>query len=153
MDRPRIKLALSVNERNLRRRLAAELKRAMREVAGRPMGFDGCVIFHANIHRDVTGVDPIEHWRGRYTTPRGMRRIMGEGGIPSCMRQAARIMGWNRIKPNTAKVGDVGLVITPTGFAVVRKLHRDDWIGRNESGWSMRRTADVGLAWNIAASL
>lgn len=115
------------------------------------MGFDGCVVFQANVHRAVTGVDPIARWRGRYSTRRGMKRIMGPGGVPGCMRQAARRMKWKRVKPSRARVGDVGLVAMATGPAVVRKMHRNEWIGRNETGWSVVPTDMVRLAWNICA--
>lgn len=136
-------------ERNLRRRLAYHLRKRMRAVAGVPIPFDGCALFQCDVHLDATGDDPAEKWRGRYTTPRGMRRVMGKGGLANCMRGAARRHGWKRIKPSAAKVGDVGLVLTPTGFAVVRMLHRGEWIGRNAMGWSMLPTNLVRVAWAV----
>lgn len=118
-------------------------------MAGVPIPFDGCALFQCDIHLAATGDDPAAKWRGRYTTPRGMRRVMGKGGLANCMRGAARRHGWKRIKPLAARVGDVGLVLTPTGFAVVRMLHRGEWIGRNAMGWSMLPTDRVRVAWAI----
>jgi hypothetical protein len=141
---------VTTKQRNFRRRLAAALERAMRQVVGRQMGFDGCVVFQANVHLAVTGIDPIARWRGRYSTRRGMQRIMGRAGVPGCMRQAARSMKWKSIKPAAACIGDVGIVATETGPAVVRKLHRNEWIGRNNGGWTVVPTKDVRLAWAVS---
>lgn len=139
-------------ERNLRRRIAANLRRAMRLAAGRAMGFDGCAVFAANVLRDTIGRDPMALWRGRYTTRRGMNRVMGRGGLPACQRRAARQLGWRRVRPIHACIGDVGLVATPTGAGVVMKLHRGEWIGRRDGGWSVVPTKAVKVAWNVCAA-
>lgn len=142
-------------ERSARRRLAYRLEKAMRAAAGRPMRFDGCALFQANVHRAALGVDPIAEWRKRYRTVRGLRRILGPRGLRGAMLKVARRNGWKRIKPGAARAGDIGLVIAAgaTGFAVVRKLHRNEWIGRTEMGYSVRVTADVVRAWNVTAAL
>lgn len=137
-------------EHNLRRRIARQMRIAMRSVAGTPAPIDCCVMFQADVHLAATGIDPVAEWRGRYRTLRGMKRVMGPGGLPRCMARVARRMKWKRVSPARARVGDVGFVATPGGgLAVVRKLHRNEWIGRNETAWSVLPTDMVLKAWSI----
>lgn len=137
-------------ERNLRRRIAYHLDKARRACGGRPMvwGRDDCVLFHANIERAATGRDPAIEWRGRYRTMRGARRILGQGGLPAAMRRIARRNGCRSVKPSEAKVGDVGLLPLPWAYSVVRMLHKNEWIGRNDRGWSVIPTERVRFAWS-----
>jgi hypothetical protein len=107
-------------------------------------------MFQANVHLAATGSDPVARWRGRYKTAKGMRRVMGPAGLLGCVRQVARARRWKRIPGSRALIGDIGLAECPTGVAVVRKLHRNAWIGRNDMGWSLLPTDAVRVAWSVA---
>jgi hypothetical protein len=138
-------------ERNGRRRLAYHLQLAMRAAAANLMawGKDDCALFHGNVELAARGYDPCAGFRGRYRTARGAHRVLGAGGLPGIMRKAARRHGWRKVKATKAKVGDVGLIVVGNAFAVVRCLHRGEWIGRNSAGWSMVPTSRVRLAWQV----
>lgn len=138
-----------MNKAQARRRVIDELRAAMSKWTAEPIPFDGCAIGQCDIHLAVFGVDPAAEWRGRYTTVRGMRRIMGKGGLPSCMARAARRLKWRRIKPADGKPGDVGIVIAPPGVAIVRMYYPNAWVGRNSQGFSELPTSAVRAAWSI----
>jgi hypothetical protein len=142
---------LNRHQRNARRRLAYHLRRARRRWIERPMrwGIDDCVLAQAEVQLAALGQDPCAAFRGRYRTHRGARRVLGRGGLPAALRQAARRYGWRKIRSSCARVGDLGLVLTPTGLGLVRCMHRGEWIGRNEMGWSMIPTAMVKAAWSV----
>lgn len=142
---------MTARERRVRRRLAYHLRKAMREVAGKPMqwGVDDCALFHANVQFAVTGFDPCAEFRGRYKTRRGAHRVLGHGGLPAAMRRFARKHRWKAINPSAARVGDIGLIPVGNATAFVRCLHRGEWIGRNVAGWSMVATKSVRLAWAV----
>jgi hypothetical protein len=132
-------------ERNARRRLAYHLGRARRRWIAQPMrwGFDDCALAQAQVQLAALGQDPCAAFRGRYRTRRGARRVLGHGGLPAALRVAARRYGWRKIRSRQARIGDIGLVPTPTGLGVVRLMHRGQWIGRNETGFTMIPTAVV----------
>lgn len=138
-----------VSEAQARRRVIDELRVAMAKWTAEPIPFDGCAISQCDIHLAVFGVDPAAEWRGRYTTVRGMRRVMGKGGLPGCLARAARRLKWRRIKPADAKPGDVGIVIAPPGVAIVRLMRAGEWVGRNAHGFSVLPTDAVRAAWCI----
>lgn len=139
-------------QRNIRRRLACHLERAMAAAVGTAMvwGRDDCALFHGGVELAARGYDPCAAFRGRYKTQRGARRVLGRGGLPAAMRSAARRHGWRRVAPGKARIGDLGLMALPDGaVAVVRLLHRGEWIGRNDFGWSMVPTDRVRVAWSV----
>ena len=138
-----------IASRNLRRRLAYHLRKAMDDAFGVAAPFDCCVMFQADVHLAATGVDPVAAYRGRYSTVRGMRRVLGKGGLAARTRDIAREHGWKRVKPSAARVGDIGIVPAVGGLAVVRMLHRNEWVGRNETGWSVLPTSAVLRAWSV----
>lgn len=136
-------------ERNARRRLAYHLDKARRACAGRPMvwGVDDCALWHADIQLAAMGVDPASSFRGRYTTRRGAHQALGLLGLPMALAKITRKHRCGRINPSIARVGDIGVIEIGKAFACVRLLHRDEWIGRNEAGWSMVPTERVRAAW------
>lgn len=136
-------------ERNVRRRLSYHLDRARRTVAAKPMewGKDDCALFHADVQFAATGFDPAAGFRGRYRTQRGAHRVLGALGLPMVLR---KLTGNERVDPERARIGDIGLVPVGKGFACVRLLHRNEWIGRNDAGWSMVPTERVRMAWRAA---
>ncbi len=138
-------------ERNARRRLQYHLLRAMKIATKRGMrwGVDDCALWHADI--DVAAMnrgDPAASFRGRYKTKRGAHRVLGLLGLPLALRQAADAFGCRRIKPSEAKVGDLGIMPMDGAFSTFRMLHRDEWIGRNEAGYSMAPTKLIKYAWS-----
>lgn len=138
-------------QRNARRRLAYHLRIAMVRVAGRLMawGKDDCALFHGDVELAALGYDPCAGFRGRYRTQRGAHRVLGRGGLPALLRRLSRSRRWRRIKPCHARVGDIGLMPVGKAVAVVRCLHKGEWIGRNEAGWSMVPTSRVRVAWSV----
>lgn len=147
--RPAVERIVRNSERNARRRLAYHLRKAMAAAQGVPAPIDCCVMFQADVHRAAFGSCPVSEWRGRYSSVRGMKRVLGPGGLPSRMRQVARRQKWKRVDPAKARVGDIGLVPAVNGLAVVRMLHRNQWIGRNQTAWSVLPTSMILRAWSV----
>lgn len=142
---------MTAAERNFRRRLVYHLLREMDRVQGVvDRSPDGCAVFQANVHLAATGRDPIAPWRGRYRTERGMWRVFGAQSLRGAMLMVAQNMGWKRIPVSRARVGDLGIVIGSRSLVSVRMLHRNEWIARNETAWSMVRSDRVVMAWSVA---
>lgn len=116
----------------------------------RPMrwGIDDCALAVANIYRTALPVDPARAFRGRYRSPGGARRVLGNGGLIAALRAAARGAGWRPVAPAAAEVGDLGMVMTPEGPACVIR-HLAHWLGRNTDGFTAVPTAAVRRAWSI----
>lgn len=110
-------------------------------------GEDDCALWHADIQLAAMGVDVAASFRGRYKTQRGAHRVLGLLGLPMVMQKLTRKHGCGRIKPKDAQIGDVGLIDAGKRFSCVRLLHRNEWIGRSEYGWSMVPTSRVRAAW------
>jgi hypothetical protein len=136
-------------ERNARRRLAYHLDKARLAVAAKPMvwGVDDCALWHADIQLKAMGIDPAAEFRGRYKTRRGAHRVLGLMGLPMVLQRFTRKHGCGRVEPSKARLGDIGLVPIGKAYACVRLLHRNEWIGRNDAGWSMVPTERVRIAW------
>lgn len=137
-------------ERNARRRLAYHLDKARRACVGRAVvwGRDDCALWQSDIQLAAMGIDVAASFRGRYKTKRGAHRVLGVLGLPMVMQKLTRKHRCGRIKPKNARIGDIGLIDAPGGrFSCVRLLHRNEWIGRSESGWSMVPTSRVRAAW------
>jgi hypothetical protein len=137
-------------ERNARRRLAYHLEKARKACVGRPMvwGKDDCALWHADIQLAAMGVDVAAPYRGRYKTRRGAHRVLGALGLPMALQRLTRKHRCNRVDPKRARIGDVGVIEVGKAFACVRLLHKGEWIGRNEFGWSMVPTDRVRAAWS-----
>lgn len=121
----------------VRRRLSERIRVALAEWCASDVvwGKSDCLMSLADIYRDVLHKDPAEPFRGRYTTERGARRVMGRGGVPGTVRAAARRMGWSRIEPAHARVGDLGVAMTANGPAGV--IHyAGGWVGRHDRGFA-----------------
>lgn len=144
---------MSRDPRNVRRRLAYHLRQAMRAAMTRPMrwGVDDCALWHADVDRAVFDRDPASPWRGRYRTAQGAQRVLGPRGLAGALAAQARAFGWEKVQPERARVGDLGLIVSPQGCSVVRCLHPGEWVGRNETGFSVVPTEAVRVAWAVTA--
>lgn len=148
---------MTKNERNARRRVAYHLRRAMQLAARFPMrwGLDDCSMFHANVELRATGRDIAVGYRNRYTTETGAKRVMGRGGLARTAAAIARRFGFESIPPEKACVGDLGIFLGvfrgKPGVSLVRCIHKGEWVGRNEHGWSIVSTKDVRKAWRYTA--
>lgn len=111
-------------------------------------GVDDCALAIAAIDIAVTGIDTAAHFRGRYRSERGARRVLGRGGLPKALRAAARRQGWKRIDPRKARSGDRALVRTPAGPAVAI-FYGGFWVGRIDFGFATRLRGDALMAWGI----
>lgn len=136
-------------ERNARRRLAYHLDKARRACAGREMvwGDDDCALWQAGIQFAAMGVDVAAAFKGHYKTQRGAHRTLGVLGLPMVLQKITRKHGCGRVKPKDARIGDIGLIESGERFSCVRLLHRNEWIGRSEFGWTMVPTKMVRAAW------
>ena len=76
--------------------------------------------------------------------------MFGAQSLRGAMLMVAQNMGWKRIPVSRARVGDLGIVIGSRSLVSVRMLHRNEWIARNETAWSMVRSDRVVMAWSVA---
>lgn len=94
--------------------LSAEIARALRRRF--EWGVNDCALFAADAILAMTGEDPAEGWRGRYTTARGARRILHRAGYGSQVAVAARLFA--RVPPASARVGDIAVLARPEGLTL-----------------------------------
>jgi hypothetical protein len=135
-------------------RLREQYRLAIRDALGRwaatpgIWGRDDCALALADIDRAVQGVDPAEPYRGRYTTERGARRVLGKAGLMGAWGRAARRLGWPRIAPERARDGDRGIAVTAMGpTSVIRYAGR--WAARVDHGNLFVTDAAVRRAWKV----
>lgn len=116
-------------------------------------GRDDCLLFVANIDRDVIGIDPAAGYRGKYRSKRGAARVLGKGGVEGFARMIAARYGWKEIDPRAARPGDRGLVPTVEGPAGVI-FSGQYWFGRADVGITAYRTIwgaklMIPIAWSL----
>lgn len=112
-------------------------------------GTHDCALAAANILRGPLGVDPAAAWRGRYRTARGARRVLGAKGLPGALAATARRLRWPSIAPAKARTGDIGLIRTKDGHAVVI-FDRAHFVGPVDGGYSVTPADLVLKAWKVA---
>jgi hypothetical protein len=80
------------------------------------MGGDDCLMFCASWVEHVTGVDPVEHFRGTYGTAEEAEAIVARhGGMTGLVDAVLTPIGLCRTdEPQT---GDIGVVIAQVGAA------------------------------------
>lgn len=134
-----------------RARIEAEIKRAMERACAAPMqwGKDDCALWCADILKAAIGYDAAADFRGRYTTQRGARRVLGAGGLANALRRAARRHKWLRVPAEYAQTGDIGLMETPAGVSTVICRKRGWFVGRDAKGYLAVRAHRVRVAWTI----
>lgn len=133
-----------------RRRLGAALRAAKRAWCGRAVriGLNDCASTIADVQREALGRD----LRGAVES---IVRDCIAGGFAdwrAAATRAGRRLGWRRIDPRRAHVGDVGMLVQGERVMLVQNLARDQWIGPLDHGFAAYRTADgVALAWDVLA--
>lgn len=83
-------------------------------------GKNDCALFGASIVFALTGTDPAEAFRGRYKTKLGGVRAIRKAGFKDQLDFLEKTFA--EIHPAFAQVGDLGLVDTADGPAVVAIL-------------------------------
>ena len=134
----------------------AALSRATREAAARwcdrPIvwGKTDCAMSQAEIEMAVFGRDPAAHLRGRYRSRRGSLRILGREGLLGEMGRVAAAFGWLEVEPPRARCGDLAVVRTATGPALVRRYGRG-WVGPIDFGVAEIPRTDPSIirAWSV----
>jgi hypothetical protein len=138
-----------------RAKLETALLAAMDTAASNVMqwGVDDCTLWYANLYRDALGEDLAADFRGRYKTRRGAFKLLGRKGLKGLALRIARRKGWQRINPEFAQVGDVGLAYVAQESTAVLALvtcRAHGWfVGRNERGYTALLARDVAAAWSV----
>jgi hypothetical protein len=135
---------------DLRDRLAVAIEEAKRDAEFQPFGMiDGfCGIWVADIYQKVFQCDPAKPYRGRFTNLFEANELMGKRGIIGVVTDTVKRMGWHRIKPKAAKVGDLAIVRTAAGGDAIAIF--DGWlfVGLIEGGYAGHPTAR--RVWSVA---
>lgn len=144
----------------LRNKFEDAIKRAMIEWSRNELvwGIDDCMLAIANIYFDVIGIDPAKDYRGKYQTKLGAYRVLGKGGTLMSAKSCAKSMGWVKIDPLRANVGDAGLI----PFLVIKKTGEErlnhaaaicrgsGWfVSRSKRGFVAVPSSKVTNAWSI----
>jgi len=96
----------------------ARLAAWLADVARTPFaeGAHDCALFAAGAVAAMTGVDPSEGFRGRYTTTRGGLRILRRAGHADHLALATALLP--EIDPPAAGAGDLAALAGPEGPAL-----------------------------------
>ena len=104
-----------------------------------------CTLWVADWVLLITGRDPAGPWRGRYASRLGWLRLARrEGGLVAGAERALWSLGWHRIDPAAARLGDVGIVPLrgAEGMAI---RGATGWLVK--SGDGLYRTPSALVAW------
>jgi len=95
------------------------LSRYVTEAWHRPFepGVHDCALFAAGAVEAMTGVDPADGWRGRYTTLRGGARVLRREGYADHVALAASLFR-RRADNETPRPGDLAVVPSDDGPAL-----------------------------------
>lgn len=111
-------------------------------------GSQDCSMWACDAVQAVTGHDPAQDLRGLYSTEAEAAALIEEGGgLPAmaCARFGAEI------GPRLAAAGDVGLIATPRGDALV-VCAGGHWLAAAPFGLTLVPTASVLRAWRCERS-
>ena len=84
-------------------------------------GSNDCGLFVGDCVEQITGVDIVEEFRGKYSTKHGCYRLLKEfcgGGVAETFQKLSRSYGFHEININHARRGDIALVTGQMGDAV-----------------------------------
>lgn len=137
----------------MRERLALRISEAKAKASGVPActGIDDCVLWIANIYCPILGRDPAARYRGMYYSLDAADRLLRGCGIGPAVMRAARQMGWSRIHPATADVGDFALVAV-AGEINAAIFDGQLWVRRIDGGYAGYPHAMVRKAWDVTCS-
>ncbi len=133
-----------------RENLKEALLRAMEGDAPMQWGKDDCALWCANILKAALGYDAAILFRGRYDCPEGAQRVLGDGGLPRAIRNAARQHGWRRAAPGKECVGDIALMRSGGSVSTVICRAPGWFVGRSAAGWMAVPTRLVKPIWAVA---
>ena len=136
-------------QNNSNSRLQNFIEDAIIRAAGTPMiwGTDDCCLFVADIIAEGTGIDPAEPWRGKYTSEDEAAVVM-PGGIVKTVDRRCRELGWSKVPPEKADIGDIGISRNDGKPAVVIR-YGEWWVGRCDGGVTYTPPDLVFLAWSV----
>jgi len=140
-----------VDANDVRAAIDTAIERAVAVSCGKPMewGIDDCVLWAANILWPIVGFDPAAEFRGRYRDESAAYGLVSRLGLAMTVARAARDLGWPRIDPLRAQVGDVGIVRSLNGPACVLFWRADQWVGPLDYGFATVHRAEARFAWSI----
>ena len=97
-------------------------------------GASDCCMAAANVFRDLTGLDMMAPWRGRYRDEAVARAILKSGGgLLRLVRHRARAL---KLRHGCGRAGEIGVVRGDNGDHVLAVcLGRDIWAGRIDGGY------------------
>lgn len=133
-----------------RDRLEAELLKSMENDQPMRWGVDDCALWCADILKAALGYDAALSFRGRYDSSDGAQDVLGDGGLPRALRNAARQHGWRRVAPGNEGVGDIALMRAGGVISTVICRAPGWFVGRGESGWVAVPTRLVKPIWAVA---
>lgn len=77
-------------------------------------GSHDCCLFASDVIKSLTGIDPAENLRGRYTTAAGAKRVIARHGksVEKLVEKFSVKHGWEEVPVTRASRGDLVLVDT-----------------------------------------
>lgn len=136
-------------------RYSLSIQAAIERVLSREVkwGKDDCLMFLADIVREVEGVDTAApRFRGHYRSASGALRLLGRGGVPGAVARAARRIGFKPMPAALAPIGSLGLIQTASGPAGAMR-HEGLWITRAPVGFSAWPSRLIFKAWGYECRL
>jgi len=116
---------------------------AARESMAFAWGSNDCGLFVADAVQEITGHDPAQSFRGKYTTAKGAASVVKKAGGMAAI--GASCFG-EEIAPSMAQPGDIGLAVLE-GRETLLLCIGSDWAGPGEAGMVRLKTSDVSRAW------
>lgn len=134
---------------------AREIERAMDEWCATEFkwGLSDCMLSVMDIVQRTAGYDPAHAFRGRYASEFTASKVLQPfGGLANALQSVADEFGWKEVEPQTALVGDIGLVRSAgLSRAGVIKAASNRWMGRRKpTGITALTDAQIVRAWSVA---
>ena len=110
-------------------------------------GVRDCALWACEWVLERRGVDPLADYRGTYALAEEARAIMApHGGLAGLMTQACALAGLERVE--TSRLGDIGIVGTLMGPAVMIATDDGRWAGKAPRGVTILRASPVNV-WRV----
>lgn len=136
----------------IRSRLEAEIERAKVACIGEPFvtGEDDCTLWVASIYETVFGIDPAADYRGKYRNRLEAANLLGREGVAGHVIRTAARMGWRKIEPAAAAIGDLALIKPVVGDELgVAIFDGSFFVGRIDGGYSGHDHAATRRVWSV----